>query len=329
MFDAIGNAAKSAWRWLINKIDPANIHRPGPDFNDIQGHLANVILAIVILTLFGLSSVLTSPMRAGDIFADFYNESRRSVSLEHFYAAIYTMTASTFAFVVATIGGYVTGLCAAVLARSKLTKLRIAGAGIFRLMEMLYVIPVVATMSLTIAFLTGKFSRDGLWIIAVFAISIAAIALGGYQVFETIYRSTVLPKEADRLLVRSLYTPYSPTGLFGPAARQFVSANRLVDFSIRDFSNAIRRAFHLSVVAVVTLESIKPQLYELIFPQPGIVFQRFGGIGQVLLSAQSDASFPLIIVMILALLFFDFIAVGLISWYLNWKYLRHYGGQAT
>jgi hypothetical protein len=108
-----------------------------------------------------------------------------------------------------------------------------------------------------------------------------------------------------------------------------VSANRLVDFSIRDYSNAIRRAFHLSVVAVVTLESIKPQLYEHIFPQTGVFAQRYGGIGQVLLSAQNDTSFPLIIVMIVVLLFFDFVAVGIISWYLNLKYLRHYGGQAT
>jgi hypothetical protein len=220
------------------------------------------------------------------------------------------------------------GLLAASLKLLRNQSAQVFGAAISKIFDFFYIIPIVVTIGLVFAVLLPiALQNSNTWIIAVGTISIATFILGGYQIFEAIYRSGISPAEKNLTLVNSLYIGRN---LVVPGLSSFrdalVKVLRLRDANIPAYTNAVVRAFHLSLVSVVIVESVRPAIYEYIFPQSGVAVDRFGGVGQMILNAQGTAAIDTIVGLIWALFLFDALIVFLIERYIHSRYLKHYSG---
>lgn len=179
----------------------------------------------------------------------------------------------------------------------------------------LYVVPVVLTLSLMFAvlmrfFMAGVFPRV---VVAVGLIVFAGMVLGGYHVFQAIYNAAAEPKWTSRVLVRSLMYPDIRRGYLGRLQGAIEEVRRLVGCEIKMLCQALEHALHLSIVAVVILETITPQVYEFVFPQTGASVGWLGGVGQEVISAQQTYSFDVIAGAIWLVILFDWLLLQLIQ----------------
>lgn len=232
-----------------------------------------------------------------------------------------TAVVSIVTFILAVGFSYFFGLGTALLATSRHAPARLISLFIDTIFRFLYIVPVVLTTSMVFAILLGLyldnigFPAAGL---VIGTIIFSTICIGGYPIYFTIYTSVVAPDRRHALLVDALY--HSPRRV-GTAAfsRRVAEAVRLTDGKATTFCEGIERAWHLTIVAVVIVESIVPGLYQYIGVSEGIK-----GIGRSVIEAQSLDGTYRVMGFMWALFLFDLAVLSLVKRVLQKKYLRHY-----
>ena len=312
---------------MFGKFDPRN-HVPGhTDF--FADKVRGVIWVISFVAILLFVDLVSNLLGAAWNIRFLTPIALLSLNAEHYWGLVFTAIATGFGFFIAVILGSALGILAASLKVMNGRGVQVVGASISKVFDFFYIVPIVVTLGLAFALLLPyAITNYQTWIIAVGTITVATFILGGYQVFEAIYRSAVAPSEKNLILVDSIYSGRHRWRVPGlPSMRDAVTkVLRLKDTNVQAYTNAVVRAFHLSLVSVVIVESVRPAIYEYIFPQTGIIQDRYGGVGQMILSAQGTAAIDTIVGLIWALFLFDAVVVLLIEKYLHSRYLKHYQG---
>lgn len=293
---------------------------------------ALTIIAIFLLSYLG--SLLTDP--AMSFLINILPFSIFELTREHYIALMFTLLSSVVAWFFAVVIGYILGqLVGLVSIHKNITKyLHYLSTVAKESYNIIYIIPLVITLNFVYAVLNSFKTDYNLpsWIVALGAIATAGIALGGYQVFMVCYNAVIRSGEHRLFLAQSLYSKHDDVdhgnfkfkGYLKKHLRSLVTVRRLTDFEIRSFANALEIAFHLAVVAIVILETITPQFYELILPQSGVSPKWSGGIGRLVLIAQSNYNFHLIAGMLWAVVFFDFFFIIVLTFFIQRRWLKFY-----
>ena len=255
-----------------------------------------------------------------------------SLPLEYFFGFFLTALTTISAFIFALFIGHFLGIVASLFYNSEIGPIEIIGVAISKIFDFFYIVPIVVTVGLffgvlqsTYASSPGDFPR---FAVAALLFVFAALILGGYQIFESIYRSNVSSPVRHQILVDSLYinTPFGfrlPLGI----SELLVKIIRRRDVSIQGYAAAVIRAFHLALVSTVIVEAVIPSIYEYTLPNPGQFERWYGGVGQLVLNAQSDGGYDVIAGLIWLLFIFDVAVVMILELVLRWRYLAHYRRQ--
>jgi len=197
----------------------------------------------------------------------------------------------------------------------------------------LYVIPFVLTVGFTYVLAQKAYDKWGLHsaTVALIMIVVSGVVLGGWNIFHSIFYAVTNAKQENRFLVRSLFYGDERRSILGRwfmwVLRPMLLVRRLADCEINSFCEAVTRAFHLSIVAVMIVESVTPYFYENIFRSSGKIHAWTAGAGRYIFNIQALSgvnSSQVIAGFIWAVLIFDMLVVGLIQIGLNRIWLRHY-----
>ena len=239
-----------------------------------------------------------------------------------------TSAASIITFVATTSIAYAFGILAAFFVRSHAHILAVLGLFMVQIYRFFYIVPLVLSVTLIMVMLFDLMASGTIgpfWF--VFGILLASsLCIAGYPVFSTVYGSIVNPDRRHDLLVDAIYIPRRR--LFGiiSVPRQIIVSKRLNDGTIRSLSEGIERAWHLTIVAVVIVETIVPAIYQHITEAFGLPTNiEVKGVGRSVLEAQSALSIYKVFGLMWALFIVDLIGVKIINSVLNRWYLRHYG----
>lgn len=243
-----------------------------------------------------------------------------------------TAASALAAWLFSVVFGYLTALVAAAGRLASIGKngawkwLRFPTPTLYR---WVYVIPFVLTVN--IAYNVLFFCQDRLgfpqWLVGVLVIVTAGAALGGYKVFHAVFHAAVGSAKFDGLVLsRTLYSSGevapSRSLTWGEGVRLAV---RLRDCEIQSFASGIEDAFHLSLVAVMIVESILPAFYENIFPQGGASVPAFGGVGRLVISAQQSLTPQMTSGILWLVVIYDGIFTALIRFGCRQRWHRFYG----
>lgn len=240
-----------------------------------------------------------------------------------------TLSSSVLAFFFGVMGGYIFGLVAssAVIDGAKYRWFYGIGRNLDRFYDGLYVIPIVLTLSLFYASSLSFTLNYNLpqWPIVIVMIALSGMTLGGYNVYKAVYEAATNPKRESRVLTNSLFfaqeqvKPWLRMVLW-----RLIRVKKLRDCENHSFCESIIRAFHLSIVAIVILESIVPGFYELMYQQAGIVRPWLGGVGKLIQTARANNEFQTIAGCIWMVLAFDMACIWLLERLIRRRWRRYY-----
>jgi hypothetical protein len=255
---------------------------------------------------------------------------------DYWSAVLMTAAGSIVAFAGALCIGWSLGLLGAashIAAREKTgwagTSAQGASSTIFHVYNLVYLIPFVLTVTLIQSLMSDASppSRAGCLLI------VAGIALGGYQIFLTFYKSATAAPSVNRELVGAiLHRQFSINWLnwisglplLRPVVANLSSARRLRDCNIHAFCEALERAWHLSIVAVMIVESLIGSFYELLLPEGAAYIAWKSGLGGLVLSNTGQMSSRIIFGSIWIILIVDWIGLELIRLFTSKKWLKYY-----
>jgi hypothetical protein len=289
-------------------------------------------LAILMIVWWILDSVFDMPKAW---LREFGPKSLYYLSGDVWLSFFYTFTSALYAFLCAVLLGFVVGLIVGcmILTHSR-AKLPFGGIGhvINLAMDWMYVVPVVLTIGLSYTLLVGWKTQTTLtssvagWTVVCVMLAVCGMTLGGYNVYKAVFGAVHDVSRMDRLFVDSLYFGIMPRehGLVRPFIRQAVKVVKLCDLRAKTFNEAIEKAFHLSIVAVIILETILPLFYEQLVPQSGVVHRSLSGIGWHVLKAQSSQDYRTLAGCIWAVLLFDMVMIFLLKLIMTALWLRYY-----
>lgn len=239
-----------------------------------------------------------------------------------------TTISSVLSFLVATGAAYTLGLIASFLTKSQGSTAKMVGLSISELFRFLYIVPLVLTITLVVTLLLGQNIEGRIPGIGVVAGSLffSALCIAGYPVFWTVYRGAVRPDRRHELVVDAIYLPPRRLWYLIPVPRHVVVSKRLNDGSIVNLTESIERAWHLTIVAVVIVESVVPGLYQYLSDTFGFFNNTdLKGVGRNVIVAQSILSSTRVFGLMWALFCVDAVGLATISLLLRRRYLRHYG----
>lgn len=288
---------------------------------------AGIVLAGLFVAY--LLDLIIGPFK--DILYDITPISIWRLSNDHVYAIVLTISATIFSWIIAVVGGYLLGHLVGLVAIQH-TPHKIAqwfSVIVNQGYTIIYIIPLVITLSLTSAILMHHSAKGNIpiWGVLIGALCVSGLALGGYQVFKSISGAVLRAGNQRLYLAQTLYSKdVSPKNLGEISQlRSLTIVKRLADLEIRSFVLSLELAFHLALVGVIILETITPSLYELIFPQATVSPPWAGGVGRLIVTAQANAEFKVIAGMLWTIVAADFFAVLIMNMYCNHRWLRHYG----
>lgn len=313
-----------------------------------------IVWAVTLFAFWGLDETLSAPkhwvfqLLPGSIFR---------LGPKYWIALLLTLATSLLAWLVAVCGGFLLGITASVAVVDRpesSASWNNIGRHLDHLADWVYVIPFVLTVSLTWTAVEVAGLPEPLVLVAL--VTVAGMALGGYNVHKSIFGAVCDAKLDNRYLVNSLFEEETWWGTRAweaarkalhfrgqaPAAPGRVEARlgrlhlvtkirrvlRLRDCEIESFARSLKIAFHLSIVAVMIFESVLPSVYEMIWPQSGVATPWLGGAGRLVLSASQEHQFQDIAGVIWVVLVFDTIVVTLVDFVVDRAWLRYYRGQA-
>jgi len=245
----------------------------------------------------------------------------------------FTICASLVAWGLGAGIGYALGVFAAAARVSigpEIKMRRWFGISIDVFYRFLYIIPFVLTANITynIAFAwQDKFGAPRC-VSGIAMILVAGAALGGYRVFIAVYSSVSEAKFESVVLSRSLFSQGRRDGSRVLGLRQSIGlVLRLRDCEILMFSRSLEDAFHLSIVAVMIVESILPAFYENFLPQSGFSPAYFGGVGRMVINAQQSLNPRQISGILWLVLIYDGIVTAIIRAGCAYFWHRYYHQQ--
>jgi hypothetical protein len=289
-----------------------------------------VTWGLILVVLFAIDKILDQPKQW--IF-QILPTSLFRLDKNLWLGLLLTFATSLFSWFLGIVGGYTIGLfvSSTIIDPDRTHPFVRSAHHADRLLDAIYIVPLVLTLSLSYA-LTMSFIlqyRFPRFVVAIAMTAVAGLTLGGYQVYKSIYESVVHAKRESRYLTEGLFFRKEQRQ---PRLRRFIwhfiRVKELRDCEIASFCQSVPKAFHLSIVAIMILESITPSFYELLIPQSGIAPAWLGGAGRQILTAQQNNEFQIIAGCIWAVLFFDWTVTWLIDWHLRRKWLRHYMEKA-
>lgn len=254
----------------------------------------------------------------------------RNLTWEAMAALSLTFAASVVAWLIGCLGGYVIGIAVGVGFLKEKTEtpprwsfVFLSGARLANwVYDAVYLIPLVLTLNLTLALMRNHYGADRPWV-AVVMIAVAGLSLAGYNVYKSIYTSVVHAKSENDYLTESLLLTQHGNSL----VRRVRKVISLRDCEVMSFCDSITRGFHLSIVAVMILESLVRSFYEWVIPQHAKYAEILGGTGQIILRAQSEYEYGLIAEVIWATLLLDLFLVGIIELFLHHRWRKYYKGK--
>lgn len=240
-----------------------------------------------------------------------------------------TCSAALVAWLAGAIVGHYLGLFAAAAKLSTSTEgviKRYLGASVNQLYEFAFIIPFVISVSALYAIGVRMHIAYGFprWLVAILLIMAAGAILGGHQVFKSVYSSTAKATPEAIALSRSLLNaPSVHQSFFRRTIANFRTARRLRDFRIRDYTESLAQAFHLSLVAVIIIETVTPMFYEHFAHQSGAVKEYLGGVGRMILQAQESLRAEQIAGVLWLILIIDMIITHVIELASSLRWLSH------
>jgi hypothetical protein len=257
--------------------------------------------------------------------------------VKHYWsAALMTAAGAVVAFTGAICVGWFMGLCGAgsYLASMQQTgwsgkSARRTANAIFQIYNLIYLIPFVLTVTLTQSIMTDVVGG----VRALFLLLLAGVALGGYQIFLSFYSSVAKAEAVDLDLVDGILNRQFRWKWFNrianwrfvrTAAINLSSARRLRDCNIQGFSEAIERAWHLSIVAVMIVESLIGSFYEFLLPEGGRYIDWKSGLGGLVLSNIGQMEPRIQIGCIWIILVIDWIGSEIIRSVTKSRWLKYY-----
>jgi hypothetical protein len=281
-----------------------------------------------VVSLFGIVEKITHEPRLW--IAQLTPMSLFRLDLNTWIGLLLTFAGSLVAWVIGLAVGWALGIGVAALTVEEVAQKDIKALAyhIDNLFDALWVVPLVLTLGLASGFGLYLQTELGLksWIVAIGLLGISGVVLGGYGVYKSIYAATTSAKQDSLLLTQSLF--FRPRGKTqSRAARRVRLVVSLRDCEINSFCEALPRAFHLAIVAVMILEVVVPYFYERIFPSSGAVQAWASGAGYQVLHGQQQVQIQTIAGVIWAVFIFDRLAVALLDEVIELRWLRHYRGR--
>ena len=283
-----------------------------------------VLWGVTLLVLYSIDRALDTPKAW--LFQVLPNSIFR-LSADMWRGLALTFCSALFAWAIGSLGGYALGLCFGATLINGSAPHAHTGRYANKVYDALYVIPFVLTVSLFYAFSMNLHVRYGLprILVGVIVVAVSGLMLGGYHVYKSVYESVLHAKRENRVLVNSLFLRDDDAVSWITGLRQrLLKVKRLRDCEISKFCESLPRALHLSIVAVMIVESIVPSFYETFIPQSGITKAWLGGAGRMILTAQQNYQFQVIAGCIWAVLFFDWIVSTIMEFGLRHRWLRYY-----
>lgn len=262
----------------------------------------------------------------------------------HAYTAVVlTLVASLISWLVSIVVGYATGIVAsaAALSQKRATRplwtipLMWCVEHIRLVFEILFVVPLVLTLSLALTLLLGwNLERQiprGLVLVGMILTS--GVALAGHRVFMAVSDAVVNAAREDELLAESVYRP-EPRRMIRPLFikplrrffRDLQDSHFLAGCRIEMLAQAVEQAFHLAVVGVVIAETVAPGLYEYYFVQGEATPRWIGGIGKVISDGQNATNPELVAGAIWLIVGIDLVIVSIVRLITARLWLQHYRG---
>jgi len=242
----------------------------------------------------------------------------------------FTVGASLLAWVFAVLIGFGLGVVAAAARVSVGPEVRLRrwlGISVDVAYRFIYIIPFVLTANIAYNITFTWQDNYGLpqWFSGVAMVIVAGAALGGYKVFIAIYGAVSEAKLDSILLSRSLFAALHPGHPHALGFRESVKlVLRLRDCEIAGFTRALEDSFHLSLVAVMIVESILPAFYENFVRGTGSYSDYFGGVGRMIMTAQQSLTPRLISGILWLVLIFDGIVIAIIRGVSSHRWHKHY-----
>lgn len=238
-------------------------------------------------------------------------------------AVAVTSVASLISFLVTVSVAFGLGIGTALLVKSRKHAAKLAGLSVDMVYRFLFIVPVVLTTTLVITLLLRlTFSGMPAPMLVLGSLLFSSLCIAGYPVYYTIYRGAVQPDRRHELLVDSLYINKRKV-LYLPIPIQFAYNKRLNDGQVRNYCDSVERAWHLTIVAVIIVESISPGLYQHLLA--GTQDAQVSGVGRLVIEAQSINGTYRVVGFMWALFLFDLLGLTILQWFLKRRYKRHYG----
>lgn len=239
-----------------------------------------------------------------------------------------TFATAVFAWASGAIVGYLAALFAAgtMLVKSGNSRLRAFGITVNQIFETAYVVPLVLTVGCAFSFADGvrrevDSPKPLVWLMVVV---IGGTALGGYSVYRSMFKAVTEARGDSRYLIASLDFQQNDGRALGRYRQAFADVLRLRDCEILGYCDNLERALHLSIVTVMIIETVIPNIHELLFPSTGQLTEWLGGAGYIVVRAKNFGDPGRIAGLVWAVLIFDHLAVTALGIVTRSRWLRHY-----
>lgn len=296
-----------------------------------QSPLVQVILYCCLLTVAIFLGQYIDPLKAQ--LWNILPITIGSLSHEWWRAFCFTAGATLVAWIAAVVIGYALAVfvAAAKLSASPEDSIRRGvSVSVDVMYRFIYIVPFVITANIAynMTFTWQHFHEYPRWISGVAMVLVAGASLGGYKVFISIFGAVTDAKLDSVLLTKSLFcAPHSRNSNALSFRQSITIVLRLRDCEIAGFTRALEDAFHLSLVAVMIVESVLPAFYEHFVPSTASFSNYFGGLGRMIVSAQQSLTPRHVSGVLWLVLIFDGIAIGLIRVLCSHRWHKHYHQQ--
>jgi len=268
-----------------------------------------------------LNELFKSPKQ---ILAQITPMSLFQLELDTWKAFSLTFSASIISWIIGIAIGRFFGFLAASTSMSKKSNYELTSIGkvINRIAEWIYVIPFVLTTTFTYALVLVIQTKYGLpkYVSFFSLVAISGIALGGFHIYKSVVDAVVNANQKDRLLIESLFFKRKKKFI----KRHSSYIKRLHDCRIHHYCSSLQLAFHLSIVAIMIVETITPSFYELLWPSSGAIEDWKLGAGRLIIQAQNSGHYEIIAGCIWAVLLFDTIFISILNSFTHKSWLKHY-----
>ena len=251
------------------------------------------------------------------------------------FAVLITTIFSWSCFLFSWLLGYVLALVAGLASQQRWTYF--ISVLLKNVMDFFYIVPIVLVISLvygqvvlrTVGYIGNMDSRWPSYLAAIIPVLIGVFILSGYQVFDSAFKAIVTPDDRAQEVVDALYVPIPrrvPKGIW----LRFATLSRRIDFEIHSYNLSVKRALHLSFVAVVIVEMVIAGIYKNVFQSASIfraALENEGliyGVGGEVVRLQGSANLPQIAGMIWLIFIMDYVAQFVLRVRIKRKFDRHY-----